>query len=98
MAPLDILCNFVLQMLGISISAFLTFFPVHLAHVLVLNMSKSDLLSRCMPGVGLMVSVVALGSEGPKFKSCSPVELTPDGVDSACHPSKVGKMSTSLLG
>ena len=24
-------------------------------------------------------------------------ELTPDGVDSACHPSEVGEMSTSVL-
>ena len=34
----------------------------------------------------------------PEFKSCSAVEVTPGGVDSACHPSEVGKMSTSLLG
>ena len=26
------------------------------------------------------------------------VELIPGGVDSACHPSEVGKMSASLLG
>ena len=24
-------------------------------------------------------------------------ELTPGGVDSACHPSKIGEMSTSVL-
>ena len=50
-----------------------------------------------MPGVGLMVRVVGLGSEGPEFKSPSAVELIPGGVDSACHPSMVGKMSASLL-
>ena len=49
-----------------------------------------------MPGVGLMVRVVGLGSENPEFKSPSAVELTPGGVDSACHPSEVGKMSASL--
>jgi len=51
-----------------------------------------------MPGVGLMVKVADLGSPGPEFKSCSVVELLPGGIDSACHPSELGKMSTSLLG
>ena len=50
-----------------------------------------------MPGVGLMVRVVGLGSEDPEFKSSLAVELIPGGVDSACHPSKVSKMSASLL-
>ena len=50
-----------------------------------------------MPGVGFMVRVVGLGSEDPEFKSHSAVELKPGVVDSACHPSKVGKMSASLL-
>ena len=50
-----------------------------------------------MPGVGLMVRVVGLESKGPEFKSCFVVELIPGGIDSACHPSEVGKMSTSLL-
>ena len=50
-----------------------------------------------MPGVGLIVRVVGLGSKDPEFKSPLAVELTPGGVDSACHPSEVGKMSTSLL-
>ena len=49
------------------------------------------------PGVGLIVRVVGLGSLGPEFKSRSAVELIPGGVDSACHPSEVGKMSASLL-
>ena len=44
-----------------------------------------------MPGVGLMVRMVGLGSEDPELKSHSAVELIPGGVDSACHPSKVGK-------
>ena len=38
-----------------------------------------------------------LGSEGPEFKSCSAVELIPGVVDSVCHPSEVGKISTSVL-
>ena len=50
-----------------------------------------------MPGVGLMVGAVGFGSEGPEFKSRSAVELIPGGVNSACHPSEVGKMSASLL-
>ena len=50
-----------------------------------------------MPGVGLMVRVVGFGSQGPEFKSCSAVELIPGGVNSACHPSEVGKMSASML-
>ena len=50
-----------------------------------------------MPGAGLMVRAVGLGSLGPEFKSRSAVELIPGGVNSACHPSEVGKMSTSLL-
>ena len=49
-----------------------------------------------MPGVGLMVRVVGLGSEDPEFNSHSAVELIPGGVDSACHPSEVGEMSASL--
>ena len=32
-----------------------------------------------------------------EFKSHSDVELISGGVDSACHPSEVGKMSASLL-
>ena len=50
-----------------------------------------------MPGVGLMVMAVGVGSEGPVFKSCSAVELTTGGVNLACHPSEVGKMSASML-
>ena len=50
-----------------------------------------------MSGVGLMVKVVGLGSENPEFKPRSTVELILGGVDSACHPSEVGKMRTSLL-
>ena len=50
-----------------------------------------------MPGVGFMVRVVGLGSSDAEFKSPLTVELIPGGVDSACHPSKVGKMSASLL-
>ena len=50
-----------------------------------------------MPGIGLMVRVAGFGSQGPEFKSRSAVELIPGGVNSACHPSKVGKMSASML-
>ena len=50
-----------------------------------------------MLGVGLMDRVEGLGSYGPEFKSCSAFELIPGGVDSVCHPSEVGKMSTGLL-
>ena len=50
-----------------------------------------------MPGACFIVRVVGLGSEDPEFNSPSAVELLPGGVDSACHPSEVGKMSASLL-
>ena len=50
-----------------------------------------------MPGVGLMVGVVGFGTEGAEYKSCSAVELVPGGVNSACHPSQVSKMSASML-
>ena len=50
-----------------------------------------------MLGVGLMVRVVSLGSYDPEFKPHSAVKLIPGGVDSACHPSEVGKMSASML-
>ena len=50
-----------------------------------------------MPGVGFMVRVVGFGSESPQFKSRSAVELISGGVNSACHPCEVGKMSASLL-
>ena len=41
-------------------------------------------------------SGAGLGSEGPKLKSCLAVELIQDGVDSACHPSEVVEMRTSV--
>ena len=47
-----------------------------------------------------MVRVVDLGSQesqSPEFESHLAVKLIPGGVDSACHPSEVGKMSASLL-
>ena len=50
-----------------------------------------------IPGVGLMARMVGLGSEGPEIKSHEAVELIAGGVDSACHPFEVGKMSASLL-
>ena len=39
----------------------------------------------------LMAGMVSLGSEGPQFKFRFAVELRLGGVDSACHPSEVGK-------
>ena len=50
-----------------------------------------------MSGVGIMARVVGLRSSDPEFKSHLAVELIPGGVDSACDPSEVGKMSPSLL-
>ena len=50
-----------------------------------------------MSGVGLIAGVVSLGSYGPEFKSWWSIELIPGGVDSACHPFEVSKISTSLL-
>ena len=50
-----------------------------------------------MLGVGLMVQVVGLGSLDPEFKFHSAVELISGGVDSACHPSEIGKISASML-
>ena len=50
-----------------------------------------------MPGVSLMVRVVGFGSLGHEFKSRSAVELIPGGVNSACLPSEVSKMSASML-
>ena len=44
-----------------------------------------------------LVRVVGLGSEDPEFKSHSALELIQGGIDSACHPSKVSKMSAGLL-
>ena len=42
-------------------------------------------------GVGIMVRVSGSGSSGPEFKSCYAIKLIPCGVDSAGHPSEVGK-------
>ena len=50
------------------------------------------------PGVSLLVRVVGFGSSIPEFQSRSAVELIPGGVNSACHPSEVGKMSAQLAG
>ena len=50
-----------------------------------------------LPGVVLMVRVVGFGSSGPEFESCSAVEFIPSGLNLACHPSEVGKMSASML-
>ena len=49
-----------------------------------------------VPGVGFMVRVVGLGSQGPEFKCCSAVEFIPGGAISAYHPSKVGKNECQL--
>ena len=64
----------------------------------LLGRGKATFRSACKrPGVGLMVRVVSLGSLDPEFKSRSAVELIPGGVNSAYHPSEVGKMSASML-
>jgi len=71
-----------------------------LEYVLRNNGSKFEKKHRTyplMPGVGLMVRVVGLGSSSPELKSRSAVELIPGGVNSACHPSEVGKISASML-
>ena len=57
---------------------------------------ESLVMKLIMPGVGLMVQVVCLGSKDPELKSHLAVKLIPGGVDSAYHPSEVGKMSASL--
>ena len=44
-----------------------------------------------------MVRVAGLGPLAPEFELLITIELTPGGVDSACHPSEVGEMSTSAL-
>ena len=49
------------------------------------------------PGVGLTVKVADLRSKGFEFQPLLEVELTPRWVDSACHPSEVSEISTSVL-
>ena len=44
-----------------------------------------------------MVQVAGLRSQGLEFEPLPAVELTQGGVDSACHPSDVGEMSSSAL-
>ena len=44
-----------------------------------------------------MVKLAGLRSEGLELEPLSVVELTPVGVDSACHPSEVSDMSNSVL-
>ena len=46
-----------------------------------LRRKQISLLVGNMPGVGLMVRVVGLGSEDPEFKSRWAIELIPGGVD-----------------
>ena len=50
-----------------------------------------------MPCVGLAVRMAGLGTWGPEFEPLFTIELTAGGGDSACHPSEVGEMSTSVL-
>ena len=45
-------------------------------------------------GVGFVVRVADLRSQG---RILFPTEITPGGVDSACHSAEVGEMSTSVL-
>ena len=46
------------------------------------------------PGVGVTVKVAALRSYGLEFE---PPWVNTRWVDSACHPTEVGKMSTNIL-
>uniref|UniRef100_A0A8C4NHV2 Ras homolog, mTORC1 binding n=1 Tax=Eptatretus burgeri TaxID=7764 RepID=A0A8C4NHV2_EPTBU len=64
-------------------------------HVVIIFVISSVI--RMPYGVCLMVRVVGLGSNNPELKSHLVVQLIPGGVDSACHPSEVGKMSASML-
>ena len=54
-------------------------------------------IAKCLLGVGLMIRVVDSGSLDPEFKPHLAVELILSGVDSACHPFEVSKMSASIL-
>ena len=58
---------------------------------------KSKCIS-CTPlaGVGFAVRVTGLESQDPELEPLSAVELTPAGLDSACHPSEVGEMSAGV--
>ena len=63
----------------------------------MLNVLYILLWIKWKPGVGFMVRVAGLGSLDPAFKPLLTVELTPGEVESACHSSEVGEMSTSVL-
>ena len=41
--------------------------------------------------------MAGFGPESPEFDRLSAIELTPGGIDSACHPSNIGVMSRSVL-
>ena len=41
---------------------------------------RKALTERCKPGVGFVVSVAGLGSQGPEFEPFFPAELTPGGL------------------
>ena len=71
-------------------------FHTGVAHVQIKQITSQHCYG--MPDVGLMVMVVGLGSSDPEFKSCSAVELTPGGVDSACHPSEGWQNECQLAG
>ena len=58
-------------------------------------LKTSDIQTK--PGVGFVVRLAGMGYQGPEFEHLSAIVLTPGGVDSACHPSEVGKMSASLM-
>ena len=55
------------------------------------NKDKSLLLAEQLGWLARDLRVLSLSP-------CFPLELTPGGVDSACYPSDVGEISTSLLG
>jgi len=51
-----------------------------------------------MGGAGELEIQLVREPKGPKFEPLPAIELTPDGVDSACHLSEDGEMSTNVLG
>ena len=51
----------------------------------------------CFSSTDTLYRVWSQRMDGLEFDSLFPVELTPGGVDSACHPFVVSEMNTSVL-
>ena len=58
----------------------------------------NDLFTYREPVVSLVFRMAGSGPQGPEFEPLLVIELIPGVVDSACHPSEVGEMSTIALG